>query len=204
MASIFLWMFAAGGLTLVGLVWLGAAYHGDGASNGGASLGSGAHGSTSHGDTVQGGEGLLADVAALLSVRGLLAAMTGAGAVGLMLTRLVPAPPAAAIAGAAAGAIVAASLWQRVMRTMVAFDRNHGVARDVVLGREGVLTVGIGGPGSPGVVQLTLGGLSQEYTAVPEDGRSYAEGARVVVVRLLSDTSVAVEASPYPAPSLSP
>jgi hypothetical protein len=73
-----------------------------------------------------------------------------------------------------------------------------------VVGREGVLTVGIAGSEAPGVVQLTLGGLSQEYTAVPEDGRPYAEGSRVVVVRLLSDTSVAVEASPYPAPPLSP
>jgi membrane protein implicated in regulation of membrane protease activity len=183
--SIFLWMFVVGGLSLVGLVWLGAAGHGTD------------HG-TDHGD------GLLAGTAALLSVRGLLAAMTGAGAIGLLLSSLLRLPDTVAIAGAALGAVAAAWLWRRVMRTMLAFDRNHGVSPDVVVGREGVLTVGIAGSEAPGVVQLTLGGLSQEYTAVPEDGRPYAEGSRVVVVRLLSDTSVAVEASPYPAPPLSP
>ncbi len=182
--SIYFWMFMGGGLSLVGLVWLGAAHHGDAASH--------------H------GEGLVSDAAALLSVRGLLAAMTGAGAVGLLLGAVLRLPASIAAVGAGVGAIVAAWLWRRVMRTMVAFDRNHGVAPHVVLGREGVLTVGIAGPSAPGVVQLTLGGLSQEFTAVPEDGRPYAEGSRVVVVRLLSDTSVAVEASPYPAPSLSP
>lgn len=182
--SIYLWMFVVGGLSLVGLVWLGSADDG------------GPEGESS--------DGLLAGAAALLSVRGILAALSGAGAVGLLLTSGLRVRAGLAAAGAAVGALAGAWLWRRVMRTMVAFDRNHGVAPHVVLGREGVLTVGIAGPSAPGVVQLTLGGLSQEYTAVPEDGRPYAEGSRVVVVRLLSDTSVAVEASPYPAPSLSP
>lgn len=180
MSSTYLWLFLVGGVSLVALVWLGA---GD----------DGGHGhDAAHG-------GLLADAAALLTARGILAAMTGAGAAGLLLGGVLRSPSSIALLGASVGGLAGAMLWRRVMRLMVAFDRNHAVSPDVLVGREGVLTVGIGGVEAPGVVQVLLGGVSQEYTAVAADGRPYEQGARVLVVRLLPDQTVAVESSPYPA-----
>lgn len=147
--------------------------------------------------------GLLGAVAALLTVRGGLAAMTVAGAAGTLLFGVLRLPAVVGALGAAVGAVAGAVSWRRVLRAMRTFDRDHGVSTDVLVGREGMLTVGIAGPDAPGIVQVTLGGLSQEYTALSEHHRVYAEGSRVVVVRLVSESSVAVEASPYPAPSSS-
>ncbi len=178
MGSLYLWMFLVGGASLLAMVWLGAADDG-------------------HGDGVDGAHALGA--LALLSVRSVLAAMTLAGAVGLAMTAWLRMPPLVAGAAAAAGAVAGAWLWRRVMRSLRTFDRNHAVSRDVVVGREGRLTVAIGGPEAPGVVQLTLGGLSQEFTAFPADQRAHAEGTVVTVVRFVSESAVAVEAAPLSA-----
>lgn len=183
MLTIYVSMFAFGGVSLLALLWS-------------ASADEALAESTSH-------AGLLNDVAALLTVRGVLAAMTVAGAAGTLLLGLLRLPAVVSVLGAALGAVAGAVIWRRVLRAMRTFDRDHGVSTDVLVGREGLLTVAIGGPEAPGVVQVVLGGLSQEYTAMPEDRRSYAEGSRVVVVRILSESSVAVEASPYPALSSS-
>jgi hypothetical protein len=193
----FLWLFLAGGASLVALVWLGAAGGGDHAD----AAGHPGAGPTGHDAAAP---GLLGEAAALLSVRGVLAACTLAGATGLLLAGVLRLPAAAAIAGALAGGVAGALAWRRVTRLLVAFDRNHAVPPDVLVGREGTLTVGIGGPGAPGIVQVVLGGVSQDYAAVAADGRPYPEGARVLVVRLLPDQALAVEASPYPALSSSP
>lgn len=187
MSSTYLWLFLVGGVSLVALVWLGA-----GDDGGHHHSGDGGH------------DGLLHDTAALLTARGVLAAMTVAGAAGLLLGGVLRLPSWVALAGACGGGVVGALLWRRAMRLMVAFDRNHAVSPDVLVGREGTLTVGIGGPEAPGVLHVVLGGVSQEYTAIAADGRVYAEGARVIVVRLLPDQRVAVESSPYPALSPSP
>ena len=174
MGSLYFWMFVVGGVSLIALVWLGAADDG-------------------HGDAVDSPQAIGA--LALLSVRSVLAAMTLAGAVGVAMTAWLRVPPPVAGLAAACGAVAGAWTWRRVMRSLRAFDRNHAVSRDVMLGREGRLTVGIGGREAPGVVQLTLGGVSQEYTAFPADGDALAEGTIVTVVRLLSDSAVAVAAS---------
>jgi membrane protein implicated in regulation of membrane protease activity len=179
-------MFLVGGLSLVGLVWLGAAD--DGAHHDG------------HGDGADGhGHGLLGEAAALLSVRGSLAAMTAGGAAGVLLDRVLHLASPMTVIGASLAAMTGAVAWRRVMRLMTAFDRNHSVSPDVLVGREGTLTVGIAGEHAPGVVQVLLAGVSQEYTAIAADGRAYAEGSRVLIVRLLPDQTVAVESSPYPA-----
>lgn len=188
MSSPYLWMFLVGGLSLIGLVWLGAAD--DGAHQDG-------HGEGAHGDGHN--HGLLGEAAALLSVRGVLAAMTAGGAAGLLLGRVLQFGSPTTVAGASLAALGGAFAWRRVMRLMTAFDRNHSVSPDVLVGREGTLTVGIAGEHAPGVVQVLLAGVSQEYTAIAADGRAYAEGTRVLIVRLLPDQSVAVESSPYPA-----
>jgi len=184
MLPIYVSMFVFGGASLLALLWVGAAD-------------AGLPEATTH-------EGVLTNAAALLTVRGALSAMTLAGATGALLLGVLRLPLAISVLGAGAGAYVGAAAWRRVLRAMRAFDRDHGVSTDVLLGREGTLTVGIGGPDAPGVVQVTLGGLSQEYMALPEDQRPYTEGSRVVVVRILSESSVAVEASPYPVLSSSP
>jgi membrane protein implicated in regulation of membrane protease activity len=184
MLPIFVSMFVFGGASLLALLWLGAADAG-----------------LPEATTDQ---GVVSNADALLTVRGALSAMTLAGAVGTLLLGVFRLPLAVSMVGAGAGAYVGAAMWRRVLRAMRAFDRDHGVSTEVLLGREGTLTVGIGGPEAPGVVQVTLGGLSQEYMALPEDARSYAEGSRVVVVRILSESSVAVESSPYPVLSSSP
>jgi len=184
MLAIYVSMFAFGGVSLLALLWSASADESLAESSPQA--------------------GLLTDVAALLTVRGLLAAMTVAGAAGTLLLGVLRLPSILGLLGAAGGAVAGAVSWRRVLRAMRAFDRDHGVSTEVLVGREGLLTVGIGGPEAPGVVQVILAGLSQEYTALPEDQRAYAEGSRVVVVRILSETSVAVEASPYPALSSRP
>lgn len=184
MLSIYVSMFVFGGASLLALLWVGAADEG-------------LPEATTH-------DGILTNAAALLTVRGALSAMTVAGATGALLLGVLKLPSVVSVIGAGAGAYVGAAAWRRVLRGMRSFDRDHGVSTDVLVGREGTLTVGIGGPSIPGIVQVTLGGLSQEYTALPEDRRAYAEGSRVVVVRILSESSVAVEASPYPALSSSP
>jgi membrane protein implicated in regulation of membrane protease activity len=186
-SSTYFWLFLVGGVSLVALVWLGAGDDGGGHHTGDA-----------------GPHGLLQDTAALLTARGVLAAMTAAGATGLLLGGVLQLPSALALAGACAGGVVGAMLWRRAMRLMVAFDRNHAVSPDVLVGREGTLTVGIAGSEAPGVLQVVLGGVSQEYTAVASDGRAYTEGERVLVVRLRPDQVVVVESSPYPALSSSP
>lgn len=184
MLTIYVSMFVFGGVSLLALLWSASADEALAESAPDA--------------------GMLSSVAALLTVRGVLAGMTLAGAVGALLLGVLRLPALVSVPGAAVGAVVGAMSWRRLLRAMRTFDRDHGVSTDVLVGREGMLTVGIGGPEAPGVVQVTLGGLSQEYTALPEDRRSYAEGSRVVVVRILSESSVAVEASPYPALSSSP
>lgn len=189
MTSTFLWLFLAGGLSLVALVWFGASHDAGGSDDG-------AHAGPAH--------GLLGDAAALLTVRGILAVMTAAGAVGALLAGVLRLSSGVALAGACVGGLLGAIAWSRVMRVLTVFDRNHGVDPDVLVGREGTLTVGIGGAEAPGVVQVLLGGVSQEYVAVAADGRAYPEGSRVLVVRLLPDRTVAVESSPYPALLSSP
>ncbi len=184
MLPLFLSMFVFGGASLLALLWFGSV---DEASAESAPT-----------------TGVLGDAAALLTVCGALAAMTGAGASGALVLGVLRLPAALAWPVAVLGALVGAAVWRRALRAMRTFDRDHAVPTAVLVGREGTLTVGIGGLEAPGVVQLTLGGLSQEFTALPEDQQQHAAGSRVVVVRVLSDRAVAVEASPYPAPSLSP
>ena len=189
MVGVFLWMFATGGVSLLALVWLGGGA--DGAPDG------------SDADVGSSG-GLVGEAAALLTVRGVLAAVTVAGAAGALVRGVLHLPTSVALAGAAFGGLLGAWLWRRVTRLFVAFDRNHAVSLDVLVGREGTLTVGIGGVQAPGIVQVVLSGVSQEFSAVSADGRAYPEGARVLIVRLLADRTVAVESSPYPALSPSP
>lgn len=178
MLSVFLQMFIFGGIALVALLFIG---------------------SIDDEGTASGGEGGLAGLAsAFLSIRSMLAALTGAGATGALLAGVVQAPTPVAVVGAVGGAWVGAKLWRGLLRKLRVFDRDHSASTDLLVGREGVLTVAIGSNASPGIVQLTLGGVSQEYTAIPEDAGIFPEGARVVIVGLASPSSVIVRASPYP------
>ncbi len=177
MLSVFLQMFIFGGVALVALLFIGSADDGP----------------------VSVGEGGLAGLAsAFLSIRSILAAMTVAGATGALLTGVLHVPMPLAIGGAMVGAWVGAKTWRWLLRRLRVFDRDHSASTDLLVGREGVLTVGIGGHASPGIIQLTLGGVSQEYTAIPDENGIFPEGARVVIVSLASPSSVIVRASPYP------
>ncbi len=178
MLTLFLQMFIFGGIVLLALLFIGSA------DDEGA---------------VSAGEGGLAGLAsAFLSIRSILAAITSAGATGALLTGVLQLPSPMAIGGALAGGWAGARAWRALLKRMRMFDRDHSASTDLLVGREGVLTVGINGVTSPGVVQLTLGGVSQEYTALPDENGIFPEGARVVIVSLASASSVIVRASPYP------
>jgi membrane protein implicated in regulation of membrane protease activity len=180
----FLQMFVFGGVVLLALLFIGSADdEGVAAADDGGAAGV---------------------AAAMLSIRSLLAGLTMAGAVGALLVGVLRAPPWLAVGGAVLGAVAGAKAWRAALRRMRTFDRDHGVSPDLLVGREGVLTVGINGVNAPGIVQLTLGGLSQEYTAVPEHDGIFREGSRVVVVRFDSASTVIVRQSPYPELSSSP
>ncbi len=184
MLALFLQMFVFGGIALIALLFFGAAD-----DDGVASAGEG---------------GLASAASAFLSIRSLLAALAAAGAVGAALTGLLRAPTPVAVVGAIAAGVVGARMWRTLLRKLRTFDRDHSASPDLLVGREGVLTVGIGGASSPGIVQLTLGGVSQEYTAIPEENGIFHEGARVVIVRIESSSTVIVRQSPYPELSSSP
>lgn len=178
MLTLFLQLFLFGGVALIALLFIGSAdVDGPASADGG---------------------GLTGLASAFLSIRGVLAAVTAAGATGAVLMGVLSAPAPLAIAAAVVGAAAGAKSWHALLRRMRMFDRDHSASNDLLVGREGVLTVGIGGSASPGVVQLTLGGVSQEYTAIPDENGIFPEGARVVIVSLASPSSVIVRASPYP------
>ena len=178
MTTLFLRLFVLGGLALLALLWFGSA---DDAGDGGG-----------EGD----GEGVGA-AAALLSVRGLLAAMTVGGAVGAFALGVLRVPVPVALGLSAIGAYGGFRFWRAALRRMNYFDRDHSASPELLLGREGVLTVTAHSRESPGIVQVTLGGLSQEYTAVTEGG-ILPEGARVVIMRIESPSTVVVGPSPFP------
>lgn len=178
MLIIYLWMFAAAGVSLLALLWFGSVDD---------------DGLAPESDT-----GLAGLAAAFLSIRGMLAAMTLAGGVGAFLLGVAQLPKVVSVVGALIGAIVGAKLWRVLLRKLRYFDRDHGVSTDALLGREGTLTVGIASERAPGVVQVTLGGLSQEFTALPETDGILQEGSRVVIVRIESPSTVVVGPSPYP------
>lgn len=184
MLALFLQMFVFGGIALVALLFFGAAD-----DEGVASAGEG---------------GLASAASAFLSIRSLLAALTAGGAIGAVLTGVLRLPVPVAIVGAIAAGVIGARTWRALLRKLRVFDRDHSASPDLLVGREGVLTVGIGGASSPGIVQLTLGGVSQEYTAIPEENGIFHEGARVVIVRIESSSTVIVRQSPYPELSSSP
>lgn len=171
-------MFAAAGGSLLALLFLGAA--------------------DDDGLAPEQASGLAGLAAAFLSIRGLLAAMTVAGGAGALLLGVLRTPSPVALAGALLGAVVGARGWHAMLRKLRHFDRDHGVSPQLLVGREGVLTVGIGGSEASGVVQVTLGGLSQEYTAIADADGIFREGDRVVVLRIESPTVVIVGPSPYP------
>jgi len=177
--TIFLWMFVAAGVSLLALLFLGAVDE-DGLAP----------------EHVSGLAGL---AAAFLSIRGLLAAMTVAGGAGALLLGVMRTPSAVAIGGAMVGAVIGARAWRSMLRKLRYFDRDHGASPELLVGREGVLTVAIDGQRLPGVMQVTLGGLSQEYTAIPDGDGIFHEGDRVVVLRFESPSTVVVGPSPYPA-----
>ncbi len=178
MLSLFLWLFVAGGIALLGLLWIGSA--------------------DDEGLAAADGGGFLGAAAAFLSIRTLLAALTAGGATGALLLGPLRLPSVVAVIGAVAGGMVGARLWRAMLRKLRWFDRDHSVSPDLLVGREGVLTVGIGGADAPGIVQLTLGGVSQEYSARSDTGGIFAEGSRVVIVRIESPSTVVVGESPYP------
>ncbi len=178
MLSVFLQMFLFGGVALLALLFIGSA--------------------DDEGLASADGGGLAGLASAFLSIRGVLAAIAAAGATGALLMGVFKLPAPLAIVGALVGATAGAKSWRLVVRRMRMFDRDHSASNDLLVGREGVLTVGIGGNSSPGVVQLTLGGVSQEYTAIADENGIFNEGARVVIVSLASPSSVIVRASPYP------
>ena len=179
MLTIFLWMFAAAGASLLALLFLGAV--------------------DEDGLAPENESGLAGLAAAFLSLRGMLAAMTLAGGTGALLLGVVHAPTPIALAGALVGAVLGARVWRSMLRKLRHFDRDHGASPELLIGREGVLTVAIGGAHPSGVVQVTLGGLSQEYTAIPDGDIIFQEGDRVVVLRIESPSTVVVGPSPYPA-----
>ncbi len=178
MLTVFLQMFLIGGVALLALLFIGAA-DADGPA------------SADHG-------GLTGLASAFLSIRGVLAAITAAGAAGALMIGVFKLPSSLALAAAIVAAAAGVKGWTSVLRRMRMFDRDHSASNDLLVGREGVLTVAIEGSASPGVVQLTLGGVSQEYTAIPDEDGIFPEGARVVIVSLASPNSVLVRASPYP------
>jgi membrane protein implicated in regulation of membrane protease activity len=176
--ALYLRLFALGGAALLALLFFGSA--------------------DDEGLTSDGSPGSTGEAAAFLSIRGLLAAMTGAGASGALVLGLLRLPQVVSVVAAVGGAYAGYRAWRTLLRRLRYFDRDHGVTLDALLGREGVLTVGIAGRNAPGIVQITLGGLSQEYTALPEQDGIFAEGARVVILRIASPSTVIVGPSPYP------
>ncbi len=179
MLTIFLWMFAAAGASLLALLHLGAV--------------------DEDGLAPESESALAGLAAAFLSIRGMLAAMTLAGGTGALLLGVVHAPSPIALGGALVGAVIGARVWRAMLRKLRYFDRDHGGSPDLLIGREGVLTVAIGGEHASGVIQVTLGGLSYEYTAIPDRDGIFDEGDRVVVLRIESPSTVVVGASPCPA-----
>lgn len=179
MLTIFLWMFVAAGVSLLALLFFGAA--------------------DDDGLAPENDAGLAGLAAAFLSVRGMLAAMTVAGGAGAFVLGVLRLPSLFSIIAAALGAVAGARMWRVLLRKLRYFDRDHGASPDLLIGREGILTVAIGTAGEHGIVQVTLGGLSQEYSAISEANESFAEGSRVVILRIVSPSTVSVGPSPYPA-----
>jgi hypothetical protein len=176
--TIFLRMFAVGGIALLALLWFGS-FDDDGLA-------------------VDGSSGFASAAAALLSIRGILAAITTAGLLGALALGVLKLPQPAALVFAGAGAVAGFRSWRALLRKLRYFDRDHSAAPELLLGREGVLTVGAQGADAPGVVQVTLGGVSQEYSAIPEDQTALEQGARVMIVRIVSPSQVIVGATPFP------
>jgi DNA-binding NarL/FixJ family response regulator len=124
MLAIYVSMFAFGGVSLLALLWSASADESLAESSPQA--------------------GLLTDVAALLTVRGLLAAMTVAGAAGTLLLGVLRLPSILGLLGAAGGAVAGAVSWRRVLRAMRASGNRaavmiltaRGTAEDRVRGLE--------------------------------------------------------------------
>ncbi len=184
MLATFLQMFVLGGVALLAMLFIGSA--------------------DDEGTAAVEHTGLAGTAAAFLSIRSLLAALTAAGGAGALLLGVLRLPAPVAIGGAIVAGWAGARAWRALLRRFRVFDRDHSASPDLLLGREGVLTVGISSASAPGVVQLTLGGVSQEYTAIPERDGIFREGERVVVVRIESSSAVIVRHSPYPEPLSSP
>ncbi len=172
---LFLRMFAFGGVALLALLWFG---------------------SSDDAPIDEGADGVLGGAAAFLSIRGMLAGMTGAGLFGAAALGLLHLPVAVSIAAAGLGAWLGNRAWRSILRKLRYFDRDHSPSVELLVGREGVLTVAAHSAAAPGIVQVTLGGMSQEYTALPDADQSLPEGAPVVVVRIESPSTVVVAPSP--------
>lgn len=175
MLVFYLRLFAFAGVALIALLWFGA---------------------SDDGDASDGADDVFGAAAAFLSIRGLLAAMTGAGLLGAVAVGLLHLGTLVAVPFALAGAYAGNRVWRAMLKKLRYFDRDHSPDRAALLGREGILTVAAQGTGSPGVVQVTLGGISQEYSALPADGENLPAGARVLIVRFESASTVVVTASP--------
>lgn len=173
--AFFLRLFAFGGVALVALLWFGA---------------------SDDGEASDGGDGVFGAAAAFLSLRGILAAMTGAGLFGAVAVGVLRLPSLITVPLALVGAYAGNRVWRAALKKLRYFDRDHSPDRAALLGREGILTVAAHGAGSPGVVQVILGGVSQEYSALPADGETLPAGVRVLIVRYESASTVVVTASP--------
>ena len=121
-------------------------------------------------------DGADAHASKLFSLRGLVYALFGFGAVGTALTLATPGLPAALrLAFAAAGGLASGALITITFRWLAATESGAHGGDDAFVGLSGAVTLPLGGPG-PGAVAVERGARRYTLRALPHPARGDAAG----------------------------
>ncbi len=124
-----------------------------------------------------------------LAVRSWCAALTAGGFVGAAVLQTGAGDLVASIAALGGGALGVMG-WRRITASLSRFDEDQSPQPYAAIGKESILTASIDGAQKPGVVQLTVGGVTHDYTAYADS--PIPAGTPVIVTSLISPHVVAV------------